>query len=83
MVNPNNNEIVKSTDGLIRLKNGGAFENDSNISIVSGALENSNVNSIEAMVNMIELQRQFEMQIKLMHQAEQNDEQTAQMMKLN
>lgn len=83
LVNPANSEIIKGKDGMVRLKNGGAFENDSNISIVSGALENSNVNSIEAMVNMIELQRQFEMQIKLMHQAEKNDEQTAQMLKLN
>jgi flagellar basal-body rod protein FlgF len=83
LVNPDNAAIIKSTDGLVRLKNGGSFESDANISIVSGALENSNVNSIEAMVNMIELQRQFEMQIKLMHQAEKNDEQTAQMMKLN
>ncbi len=83
LVNPESSSLIKGTDGLIRLKNGGSFENDANISVVSGALENSNVNSVAAMVNMIELQRQFEMQIKLMHQAEQNDEQTAQMLKLN
>ncbi len=83
LVNPDNSNLVKGTDGLIRLNNGGSFSNDSSVSIVSGTLENSNVNSIEAMVNMIELQRQFEMQVKLMKQAEKNDEQTAQMLKLN
>jgi len=83
LVNPENFEIIKSKDGLIRSKNGEVFPSDASISIVSGALENSNVNAIEAMVSMIELQRQFEMQVKLMNQAEKNDEQTAQMMKLN
>ncbi|MFV1983672.1 MAG: flagellar basal-body rod protein FlgF [Thiohalomonadales bacterium] len=83
LVNPDNSNLVKGTDGLVRLNNGGSFSNDSTVSIVAGTLENSNVNSIEAMVNMIELQRQFEMQIKLMKQAEKNDEQTAQMLKLN
>ncbi len=83
LVNPNNGDLIKGSDGLIRLKDGSEFTNDASISIVSGSLENSNVNAIGAMVNMIELQRQFEMQIKLMRQAEQNDEQTAQMLRLN
>lgn len=83
LVNPDNSNIVKGHDGMIRLKNGGVFENDATVSIVAGALENSNVNAIAAMVNMIELQRQFEMQIKLMHNAEKNDEKTAQMLKIN
>jgi len=83
LVNPAKSDITKSADGLVRMIGGGDFDNDGSISIISGALENSNVNAIEAMVNMIELQRQFEMQIKLMHDAEKNDEQTAQMLKLN
>ncbi|VAW94122.1 Flagellar basal-body rod protein FlgF [hydrothermal vent metagenome] len=83
LVNPDNRDIIKGKDGLVRLKQEGELTSDASISIVSGALENSNVNAIEAMVNMIELQRQFEMQIKLMRKAEQNDEQTSQMLKLN
>ncbi len=83
LVNPDNFDLIKGPDGFIRLKDGGNYITDASISIVSGALENSNVNAIGAMVNMIELQRQFEMQIKLMKKAEQNDEKTAQMLKLN
>ncbi len=83
LVNPDNHDIIKGKDGLVRLKQDGKFTSDASVSVVSGALENSNVNAIEAMVNMIELQRQFEMQVKLMHKAEQNDEQTAQLLKLN
>ena len=38
----------------------------------SGELESSNVNVAEAMVNMIELARQFDMQVKAMRTAEEN-----------
>ncbi len=83
LVNPENKDIIKGKDGLVRFKDEAEFTNDASVSVVSGALENSNVNAIEAMVNMIELQRQFEMQIKLMNKAEKNDERTAQLLKLN
>ena len=38
----------------------------------SGVLETSNVNAAEAMVNMIELARHFEMQVKAIRNAEEN-----------
>ena len=42
------------------------------VQIGSGALESSNVNTAEAMVTMIELARQFEMQVKAIRTAEEN-----------
>jgi flagellar basal-body rod protein FlgF len=41
--------------------------------VAAGYLENSNVNPVEQMVAMISLARQFEMQIKLLTNAEMND----------
>jgi flagellar basal-body rod protein FlgF len=41
--------------------------------MVSGALESSNVNPVNEMTEMIALQRQFEMQLKMMKTAEEND----------
>ena len=82
LVNPPAANLYKGLDGLIRLKGGGQAEVDANVKIVSGVLESSNVNAVEALVTMINLARQFEMQIKMMHLAEQNDEHTSKLLDL-
>jgi flagellar basal-body rod protein FlgF len=41
------------------------------------------VNTVEAMVNMIELARQFEMQVKMMKTAEKTDEASASLLRLS
>ena len=51
-------------------------------SIVAGTIETSNVNAAGALVNMIELARQFEMQVKMLKTAEENNAQATQMLKL-
>ena len=73
LVNPNTQEIEKGNDGLFRLKNGNLAEANINVSVLSGMLESSNVNPVGEMSDMIALQRQFEMQLKLMKTAEEND----------
>jgi flagellar basal-body rod protein FlgF len=52
------------------------------VQIGSGVLESSNVNTAQAMVNMIELARQFEMQVKAIRTAEENAAAGAQLMRL-
>jgi flagellar basal-body rod protein FlgF len=42
------------------------------VRVISGATEASNVNGAAAIVNMIELSRQFEMQMKAIKSAEEN-----------
>ena len=42
------------------------------VRLASGALESSNVNVVDAMVGMIALSRQFEMQMKMLQTADQN-----------
>jgi flagellar basal-body rod protein FlgF len=82
MVNPQNSDLTKDIDGLIKLKNGGTADADANIRLLAGSLEGSNVNTVEAMVNMIALARQFETQVKLMHVADENDKSSTQLMRI-
>jgi flagellar basal-body rod protein FlgF len=49
----------------------------------SGVLEGSNVNAVEAMVGMIQAARQFEMQMKLLQNAEANDKTAAHLLGLS
>ena len=83
LVNPPVQNLVKGEDGLIRIAGGGAAQPDAAVTLVSGALEGSNVNAVEAMVNMITLARRFELQVKLMESAENNDLATSQMLRLS
>ena len=45
-------------------------------------LEGSNVNSVEAMIGMIQTARQFEAQVKLIQSAETNDKTASQLLSL-
>jgi flagellar basal-body rod protein FlgF len=76
LVNPNTADLKKGPDGLFRLKSGGKSPTDETVTLQSGMLEMSNVNAANSLVNMIELQRLYEFQIKSMNSTDQN-EQTA------
>jgi flagellar basal-body rod protein FlgF len=66
------NDLQRGVDGLMRLKPEGIATPAAGSVLVSGALETSNVNPAEAMVTMISLARQFEMQSKVMRTVEEN-----------
>jgi flagellar basal-body rod protein FlgF len=74
MINPDNSDLEKGMDGLMRLKAGVTAEPDSSLQLVSGALESSNVNVVDSMVDMIELARRFEIQVKMMKTAEEMEQ---------
>lgn len=74
--------MTKTAEGLFKTRDGGAQPADANVTLVSGALETSNVNGVSALVNMIELSRHLEVQVKLIKQAEENDAATAQVMRV-
>ena len=74
LVNPEANALVKSLDGLFRTRNGEPADTDPNVRVADGTLEGSNVNVVEAMVGMIAAARQFEMQMKMLAVAEQNEQ---------
>jgi flagellar basal-body rod protein FlgF len=82
LVNPAAADIERGDDGLFRLKSGSDAPADANVQLSSGVLESSNVNTAEAMVNMIELARQFEMQVKAIRTAEENGSAAAQLLRI-
>jgi flagellar basal-body rod protein FlgF len=82
LVNPAEADIERGDDGLFRLKNGSDAPPDATVRIGSGVLESSNVNTAEAMVNMIELARQFEMQVKAIRTAEENGSAASQLLRV-
>ncbi|MFN3398424.1 MAG: flagellar basal-body rod protein FlgF [Sulfurimicrobium sp.] len=83
LVNPPEAEMVKGQDGLFRIKSGQPAPADAGVMLASGSLESSNVNMVEAMVNMIALGRSFEMQTKLVTTAQSNDAKAGQILNLN
>ena len=84
LVNPPTEDLVKGPDGLFRLQEEGAIAPpDSSVTLKSGHLEGSNVNITKTLVNMIELARQYEMQVNVIKSAEENADTAAQMMSLS
>ena len=83
LVNPPEADLVRGDDGFFRLRGGGVAPADDQVRLNSGALEGSNVNVVDAMVNLISLSRQFEMQIKMMQNAEGNAQRADQLLALS
>ena len=82
MVSLPKDQIEKGNDGLIRLSSGEPVEADVDVALATGSLESSNVNIVDSMVDMIELSRRFEMQVKMMKTAEQIDESSASILQM-
>jgi flagellar basal-body rod protein FlgF len=80
LVNPATKDLQKGADGLLRLKSGGKAKTDETVTITSGELESSNVNAAQSLVNMIELQRLYELQIKSINSTDQNEQSAQRMM---
>jgi len=83
LVNPPEADLVRGDDGLFRLRTGQPAPVDEAVRVTAGTLEGSNVNVTDAMVNLISLSRQFELQIKMMQTADQNAQRADQLLSLN
>ncbi|HEX7853609.1 MAG TPA: flagellar basal body rod protein FlgF [Sphingobium sp.] len=83
IVSPKGSAIAKGTDGLFREANGGALPQDPLASVTSGSVEGSNVNSTEALVQMIEASRAYEGQIKMISTAKDIDNSGVSLMRLD
>lgn len=81
LVNPPAESLARGEDGLFRMNDGTDAPPDANVRLASGVLESSNVNVADAMVNMIELSRHFDLQVKAMRTAEENAAAAAQLLK--
>ena len=83
LVDPDEASLTKGVDGLFRLRDGSSAEVGETVRVTAGAVEGSNVNPASAMVDMIALARQFELQMKLIQHGEDNDKQATQLLNAN
>jgi flagellar basal-body rod protein FlgF len=82
LVKPELQNLEKRSDGLMHLKDNQTAEASADVTLVQGAIEGSNVNTIGAMVDMIELSKNFELQTKVMKSADENSQASARLMQL-
>ncbi|WP_423707799.1 flagellar basal-body rod protein FlgF [Undibacterium sp. WLX3042] len=83
LVNPPEENLVRGDDGFFKTKDGSVADADAAVSVAGGMLENSNVSVVESMVTMINLGRQFEMQMRLLQNAENNAAKASQLLSLS
>ena len=75
-------ELEKSADGGIRQPDGTVPPADQQPQILKGALETSNVNPVEELVETIRRQREYELNVKLISIARDLDEAGASIMRM-
>jgi flagellar basal-body rod protein FlgF len=80
LVNPPAASLARGSDGLFRMRDGTDAPADANVHLAVGSLEASNVNVADSLVQMIELSRRFEMQIKAVRTAEDTAAASAQLL---
>ncbi len=80
LTNPPEDQMVRGDDGMFRTKDGNTANADSKVTVVTGNLESSNVNAVEAMVDMITLARQFDNQMKMLQAADNNSKAASQLL---
>ena len=80
LVNPPPDTLVRQSGGLFQLAAGGTAPADASVKLASGVLESSNVDLASAMVNMIDLSRNFDLQVKAMKSADDNAQASSQLL---
>lgn len=83
LVNPAEAQMVRGDDGLFRTRDGKPVVADIEVTVAPGNLESSNVNTVDVMVHMISLARQFDMQMKMLQSADNNAKQASQLLNMN
>lgn len=82
LVDPDPALLSKGSDGLLYLPDGDTAPASASVRLTTGALEHSNVNVAKTLVNMIELSRQYEMQINVIKTSKEDADVAAQMMRV-
>ncbi|MFG6665484.1 flagellar basal-body rod protein FlgF [Halomonas sp. HNIBRBA4712] len=87
LVTPDEAALTRGDDGLFRAPPGeegepGVLPADETARLVSGALEGSNVSAVDAMVSMIDVQRRYDMQMRVLGNADENAQRANSMLSL-
>lgn len=83
LVSDQGSRTVKGLDNLLHVRGGGALPADLDARVQTGALEQSNVNLTQSLVDMIENQRSYEVQANLLREAKSMDESAASLMRVS
>lgn len=75
-------KLVKGEDGQIRPAQGPLKTPDQTAKIAQGVLEGSNVNATEELISNIDLQRSFEMNMRMVSTAKEMDEASSRLMRV-
>jgi flagellar basal-body rod protein FlgF len=82
LVDPKGSVTLKGMDNLLRVKDGGTLPANLDATVKSGSLEQSNVNITETLIQMIENQRSYEIQAKMLSAAKDMDDGGASLMRM-
>ena len=82
LVNPADKDLIKGPDNLFHLRSSQPAPAATDVSVATGMLEESNVNATSALIDMISVQRQYDMQMKLMTTVSQNSAAAEQLISL-
>lgn len=82
LVNPPASQMQRGADGLFRDTQGPA-QADGTVQLAVGALEGSNVNPMQAMIQILDNTRAFEIQTKLMQTVDQNHQAATQLLNVS
>jgi flagellar basal-body rod protein FlgF len=74
MVDPQGSPLAKGIDSFLKVPGGGVLPPDLTARLTPGALEMSNVETADTLVQMIEAQRAFEQRAKIIASASDIDE---------
>ena len=81
LANAGGSRILKGSDNLFRVPGGGVLPDDATARLIPGALESSNVNPTDALIQMIDSARAYETNVKMLMTAQSIDEAGASLMR--
>ena len=79
---PDAADLTKHATGHLVTHSGAPAERDPNITVTSGMLESSNVSAINELTEILSLSRQYELEVRMMRVAEENDESASQLLRI-
>ena len=83
LVSTQGSNLEKDLAGVFRVPGGGVLPMDEDAHVIPESVEQSNVNSSEVLVDMIEAQRLFDLRTKLVSTAKELDEGSSKLMRLD
>ncbi len=83
LVSPQGSALAKGIDSFLKVPGGGVLPPDPTATVTSGALEQSNVQTAQTLIDMIEAQRAFEQRAKVIQTASEIDEAGSRLMSMS